>query len=414
MMLLREFLREDGAIFVSIDDTEGHRLRLLMDEVFGAPNFLCSIVWEKSYTANQTAMHISNNHDFIVGYARSIGQYKMGKFGRSPEQVAKFKNPDNDLRGSWKAENLSAGKFYSAGQFKIVGPTGREFFPPPGRYWRCNEEQYQTWLADGRITFGKNGTGRPMLKKYLKEMERGLTPSTWWKHEEFGTNKDASIELKRIFGGEAVFQTPKPVRLLYRLLQITTKPGDLVIDSFAGSGTTGHAVMQLNAEDPDDAPRRFVLCEMEPEIAQGITAERLRRVGAGYADKFGLDGGFRFCTLGSTLFDADGRIRDEVGFAELARHVYFTETGQPLPADAALDTPLLGVANGTAVYLLYNGILKDRSAAGGNALTREVLQSLPPHDGPKVVYGTSRRVSEDTLRRLSITFRQTPYQIRTR
>ena len=252
----------------------------------------------------------------------------------------------------------------------------------------------------------------PRIKRFLSDMD-GVVPRSVFSYSEYGHTQEARTELLQILR-DCPFTTPKPTRLIQRLLQIATHPGDLVLDSFAGSGTTGHAVMQLNAEHPDAPPRRFILCEMEPDIARDINAERLRRVGEGYGDTPALGGGFRFCELGPALFDAEGRIRDEVSFAELARHVFFTETGQPLPEDAPNDTPLLGVANGTAVYLLFNGILRDRSANGGNALTRDVLASLSPHDGPRVVYGTSQRLSPETLRHAGVVFRQTPYQIRVR
>jgi site-specific DNA-methyltransferase (adenine-specific)/adenine-specific DNA-methyltransferase len=241
--------------------------------------------------------------------------------------------------------------------------------------------------------------------------------------------------LKVILDKGAAFETPKPVRLIERIVQLATNPGDLVLDSFAGSGTTGHAVLQLNRQDGGN--RRFILVEMERDIARAITAERLRRVIQGYTwrdqkgnerREEGLGGSFRYCELGPTLFDAAGRIRPEVTYADLAQHVFFIETGQPLPftppslVEPALSLskgkgaggsgPLLGVANGIAVYLLYNGVLRDRSSAGGNVLTNAVLTSLPPHDGPKVVYGTGCRLSPERLRQLGITFRQIPYEIK--
>lgn len=413
LALLREFLRHDGVICVSIDDEESGYLRLLLDEVFGRNNFIANIVWQKRYVSNVTAKYLSDMHDHILVYGRLAANVRVHLVPRTDEQKGDYKNPDNDPRGPWRAQDLSASKPYSAGQFTIIGPNGDRFDPPPNRYWRMNRAQYEAWLADGRITFGKSGKGRPMLKRFLSEAQEGLTPHTWWAHDFAGHNKEATLELKALFGGRAPFDTPKPVRLLRRVLQIFSSPGDVVLDSFAGSGTTGHAVLQLNVENPDTPPRRFILCEMESEIARGTTAERLKRVSEGYGETPGLGGGFRFCELGPTLFGPDGRIRPVVTFEELARHVFFTETGQPLSQGALNGTPLLGVVNGTAVYLLYNGILKDKSPNGGNVLTREVLSTLPPHDGPKVIYGTSRRVSPEALRRASIAFRQIPYEIRT-
>ena len=216
-------------------------------------NFIVNIVWHKSYTSNQTAKFISDNHDHILIYAKNENFLSINKIKRTQEQKEKFSNPDNDPRGPWKAENLSSGKFYSLGQFEIIGPTGLSFYPPKNRYWRCNEEKYKMWLNDGRITFGKKLNGRPMLKKFLKEMNDTLTPNSWWEHSECGSNKEASIDLKKIFSDD-VFATPKPERLIQRILHIATNPGDLVLDSFLGSGTTAAVAHKMG--------RRYIGIEM--------------------------------------------------------------------------------------------------------------------------------------------------------
>ncbi len=394
----------------------GH-LGELADEIFGARNRVAIAAWETAYTANQTAKHISETTDFVYIYALNFDKATVGKFERSEEQLAKFKNPNDDPRGPWKAENLSAGKFYAAGQFEITGANGKKFSPPPGRYWRCNEAQFKTWLVDDRITFGKGGSGRPMLKKYRAEILQGLTPTTWWKHEDFSTAKDASIELKNIFGGDAIFSTPKPTRLLERVLQIATNPGDLVLDSFAGSGTTGHAVLKLNRAVPNQKPRRFILVEMESKIAREVTAERVRRVAEGYKNPKeekieGLGGGFRYCELGEPLFDESGKIRETVSFADLAQHVYFTETGEPLPRERVTKSPFIGECRGVGIYLLFNGILGEKSTQGGNVLTRSVLAKLPKFGGQKVIYCAGCLLGKDRLQAEQILIRQTPYEIK--
>jgi adenine-specific DNA-methyltransferase len=320
--LARNLLRDDGLFFATIDDHEIDNLRKVLNEVFGEENFIANAVWQKAYTSNMTAEFISNTHDHVMIYAKNSDTAALGRFDRTDEQEAKFKNPDNDSRGPWKAENLSAGKFYSAGQFEIAGPTGEKFLPPPGRFWRCNEKQYRSWLEDGRITFGRDNDGRPMLKKFLSEVEQGLTPNTWWEHEVFGTNKEASIELKALFDGEAVFDTPKPVRLLQRICALTDDPEALVLDFFAGSGTTGHAVMQQNATD--GGLRRFVLVQL-PEVikeAKGVlrtiadvTKERLRRAGKKVKEDnpmFAGDLGFRVFKLASSNIRAWEPDRDDL------------------------------------------------------------------------------------------------------
>jgi len=302
--ILQRLLSEDGWLWITIDDNEAHYLKVLCDEVFGRNNFVSDIAWQKAYTSNQTAKHISNTHDHLLLYSKTSAISKFGKLSRSEDQIAKFKNPDKDKRGPWKSENLSAGKFYSAGQFKIVGPTGKEFFPPKNRYWRCNEEQFEQWLADGRITFGLKGDGRPMLKKYLSEMKDELTPNTWWNHEDFGNNKEASIHLKALLSNiEDVFATPKPEKLIEKAISLSTGPNDLVIDSFAGSGTTGAVAHKRG--------RRWIMVELGEHCHTHIIP-RLQKVIDG-EDQGGISkavnwqggGGFRYYRVAPSLLEQD-------------------------------------------------------------------------------------------------------------
>lgn len=410
--LLKRLLADDGSIWITLDDNEAHYMRVIADEIFGRKNFVANIVWQKAYTANQTAQHISNTHDHILVYAKNIDKFVIGKVGRTEDQKAKFKNPDKDPRGPWKSENLSAGKFYSAGQFEIVGPTGLKFKPPANRYWRCNEEQYKKWLADGRITFGLKGTGRPMLKKYINEMDGGLTAMTWWPHELYGSNKEASIHLKSLFSNvENVFSTPKPEKLIKGILDIASKEGDLVLDSFLGSGTTAAVAHKMG--------RRWIGIEVG-EHARTFCVPRLVKVidgkdsgGVTAASDWLGGGGFRFYKLGVPVFDESGHIRKGVRFEHLAAHVWFAETGTAGSSRAATEA-FLGVHNGTGYYLLFNGILGDLSKSGGNVLTRSLLRKLHKFDGPKVIYGEACALPDEQLRELDITFKQTPYDIKAR
>lgn len=413
LVLLRELLAEDGSIWVTIDDNEAHYLRVLMDEVFGRGNFVTNIVWQKAYTSNQTALHISNTHDHVLVYAKHQALLSVGKVSRTEEQKAKFKSPDNDPRGPWKAENLSAGKFYSAGQFPITGPNGDLFLPPKGRFWRCNKEQYEAWLADNRITFGLQGTGRPMLKKYLREMVDGLTPNTWWEHAQFGSNKEASIHLKELAADQAVvFATPKPEKLIQGILELATEPGELVLDSFLGSGTTAAVAHKMGRSyigiEMGDHARTHCI----PRLQKVINGEQ-GGISAAVAWKGG--GGFRFCTLGEPAFDVHGRINSEVTFSTLAAYIWHFETGEP--AYQIFDNAMLGVHNDTAYYLLYNGILNDKLSAGGDVLTHAVLQvfsEIFAHNGPKVIYGEMSRLGASRLAAEGITFKQIPYDVKMR
>ena len=225
-----------------------------------------------------------------------------------------------------------------------------------------------------------------------------------------------TYEIKDIFPDDKrPFDFPKPTELIEELLSFTTSDEDLILDSFAGSGTTGHAVLKLNHADRQD--RRFILVEMKESIARKITAERVRRVAQGYKNAKGesvdgLGGGFRYCEMGGPLFDESGKIRESVSFSNLARHVYFTETGEALPRERVTKSPFIGECRGVGIYLLFNGILGDKSAQGGNVLTRSVLAKLPKFDGQKVIYCAGCLLGKDRLQAERILIRQTPYEIK--
>lgn len=421
LALLRQFLSEDGAIFVCLDDNEVGPLRLLMDEVFGANNFVTTIIWEKR-TTRENRRVFSFSHDYVVCYARNLSLFEKvrGTLPLTAEVKGRYANPDNDPRGTWQSVSMNAqGGHGTASQFyRLTTPGGRELDPPPGRCWSVTETKFKELVADKRIYFGTQGTNAPRVKKFLSETTKGLTPHTLWNGREVGTTDSATKTLFTVFAGDPNFNTtPKPTELIERILQIATIPGELVLDSFAGSGTTGHAVVKMNAANPNQDPRRFIMIELESDVCRNITAERVRRVSEGYTNAkgekvAGLGGGFRFCELGEPLFDETGHIRETVKFGELARHVYFSETREPLPRERVPNTPLLGVCRGLAVYLLFNGILGDKSSNGGNVLTRKTLAKLPPFAGPKVIYCAGCLIGAERLAEEGITVRQTPYEIR--
>jgi site-specific DNA-methyltransferase (adenine-specific)/adenine-specific DNA-methyltransferase len=418
LALLRHFLREDGAIFISIDDNEMGPLRLIMNDIFGTNNFATTFIWEKR-TTRENRRVFSFSHDYVLCYAKNLDAFEKvrGTFPLTDEVKGRYSNLDNDPRGPWQSVSLNAQAGHGTPDqfYTLKTPGGRRLDPPKGRCWTVTQMRLEELIVDNRIWFGESGNNVPRLKKFLSESTKGLTPHTLWRAGEVGTTDTATKSLMDIFGGEAKFDSPKPVPLIERVLRIGTAPGDLVLDSFAGSGTTGHAVLRLNKEDGGN--RRFILVEMDPNICRHVTVDRLRRVCTGYKGQDGgqIDGlasGFRFCILSDPLFDEQGNITSTVRFAHLARHVYFTETGEPLPKNARSTSPLIGVRNGVAVYLLYNGILKDKSPDGGNVLTTNTLSRLPKHDGPKVVYGTACRIGSERLRRENIVFKQLPYKLR--
>jgi site-specific DNA-methyltransferase (adenine-specific)/adenine-specific DNA-methyltransferase len=427
LALLHQMLRDDGSLWMSIDDNEVHHARSLLDEIFGPANFITAVIWQKIFSPKSSARHLSESHDYILVYAKNSIIWERNLLTRTAQHDKRYTNPDNDPRGVWSSSDMSARNYYSQGTYSITAPSGRVISgPPKGMYWRVSKESFEELNKDNRIWWGKTGNNVPRIKRFLSEVQEGVVPQTIWFHQEVGNTQEAKKEIVKIIPDEIeVFITPKPTRLLKRIFHIASNPGDLVLDSFAGSGSTGDAVLQMNNEDSRN--RHSILVEIDKNIAQNITAERLKRVAQGYTYKDqkgnekkeeGLGGGFRYCELGTTLFSADGQIREEVKYSDLAQHVYFIETGQPLPNPPPFPKgkgafgPLLGISNGTAVYLLYNGILKDKKANGGNVLTRAVLQSLPKHEGPKIIYGTGCLLSEEKLRELGITFRQIPYEVK--
>ena len=417
LALLKQFLSDDGSIWIHMDDSEIGLLRVLMDEIFGRDRFVACNVWQKRYS-RENREAIGDVHEYILMYAMNPERFKSvrGMLPMTEKQLQIYKNPNKDPRGRWRSISLTAQGYRPNQMYEIVGPSGRRHRPPEGSCWKVIESEYQRLLAADLLYFGKDGNGVPNRKRYLDEVE-GVVPWTWWPQEEVGHTDEAKKEIQSIFGTQTAFDTPKPTRISERILHIATKPGDLILDSFAGSGTTGHAVLKLNAANPELEPRRSILVEMEPKVAREVTRERVSRLAQGYTSAKGetikgLGGGFRFCELGDPLFDEAGQIRETVKFGELARHVYFSETREPLPRERVPNTPLLGICRGVAVYLLFNGILGDKTSNGGNVLTRKTLAKLSPFHGPKVIYCAGCLIGADRLAEEGITVRQTPYEIR--
>lgn len=419
LALLRQFLRPDGLIFISLDDTETASCRIMMDEIFGNSNCLAIIAWEKRYTRSNNAKLFYSLKDTLLVYRKSEAVSFLRE-ARTEKADSIYKNPDNDSRGPWTSASYvnPATKTERPNLvYPITNPFSGKIVNHPTHAWKFELDEHKRHVSEKLLWWGKSGTAKfPRFKVFPKIEGGGLVPVDVWSHKESGTTDEGGNELKDVFGA-AIFQNPKPTKLLLRVLQLATKPGDLVMDSFAGSGTTGAAVLKLNNTSLPEEHRRFILVEMESKIAQEVTAERVRRVAGGYKNAKGekiegLGGGFRYCELGEPLFDETGKIRESVNFADLARHVYFTETGEPLPRGRVTKSPFIGECRGVGIYLLYNGILGDKTSNGGNVLTRAILAQLPKFDGQKVIYCAGCLLGRDRLQAERIIVRQTPYEIK--
>lgn len=413
LVLLRELLAEDGSIWITIDDNEAHYLKVMCDEIFGRSNFVAAVIWRKNYAPKSSARHFSVDHDYVLIYAKDGDRWKPNPMPRSEKQDNAYKNPDNDTRGLWKTSDLSARNPYSLGIYPVTCPSGRIIEgPPKGRYWSISKEKLLELDADNRIWWGKHGDSIPQLKRFLSDVKQGVVPQTIWPYEDVGHTQDAKKEIVALFR-EDVFGTPKPEKLMKRIVEVATNPGDLVLDSFAGSGTTGAVAHKMG--------RRWIMVELGEHCHTHIIP-RLQKVidgedsgGISKAVNWQGGGGFRFCTLGDMAFDEDGRISESIRFAALAAFIWHFETGEP--STQTFSSPLLGVHNATAYYLLFNGILGDRRPAAGNVLTRAVLQQIKAlfwHAGPKVIYGETSRLGEATLIAEGITFKQIPYDVKVR
>jgi len=408
--ILRELLAEDGSIWITLDDNEAHYFKVIADEIFQRKNFIANVIWRKNYSPKSSARHFSVDHDHLFVYAKNAEKWTPNLVARTAAQDKAYKNPDNDARGVWKSSDLSARNSYSLGIYPVVTPSGREIAgPPPGRYWSISKEKLEALDRDNRIWWGKDGSSAPSLKRFLSDVKQGRVPQTYWHYDEVGHTQDAKKEIVALFGAE-VFGTPKPEKLMQRVLQIASSPDELVLDSFLGSGTTAAVAHKMG--------RRWIGVEMgeharthcHPRLVQVVDGEK-----GGVSSELDWHGGggFRFYKLGVPVFNDEGHIREGIKFEQLAAHVWFAETGSARSTRAPKEA-FLGEHKGVGYYLLFNGILGDVTKSGGNVLTRAVLKKLPKFEGPKVIYGEACALSVEQLRELEIVFKQTPYDIKAR
>ena len=301
LFLLKTLLKDDGSIWISIDDDEQAYLKVLCDEIFGRNNFVCNVVWEKKYSPQNDAKYLSDSHDFILVYAKDKSIWRPNLLPRTEEMNSRYKNPDNDPRGVWTSSDFSAKTYNANTDYEIISPSGKIFRPAESRSWISSKKEFERLVSENRIWFGKNGNNMPRVKKFLSEVQGGSVSKTIWKREEVGDNQDAKKEVK-VFNSEEVFATPKPERLIERILTLATAEGDLVLDCFLGSGTTAAVAQKMK--------RRWIGIE-KSESCFTHCAERLRKVTDG--EQGGISksvnwqggGGFKFYEVAPTLIIKD-------------------------------------------------------------------------------------------------------------
>ena len=399
--LLREFLSDNGAIFISIDDNEQAYLKVICDEIFDRNNFVANFSWRKRVSKSDVPHGISQDYEYILCYAKENFQA-----GRTIER--KYFLTEDFPGKEWRTGPLTTQRTVTERPnsfFTMIDPkTGKEYPASKLRTWSITKDTFQKYYDAHKIIFPGDydflKISKPVMR-YWKEDDMkkagenfGITAVSTHLPPEVGMSQDGTKEITNLFD-EKIFSFPKPSSLIQHLISISTltDKNAIILDAFAGSGTTAHAVLNLNAQDGGN--RKFILIESQ-DYCQTITAERVKKIG----------GSFNFYRLGENVFDSAGKINSAVTFDQLANFVWFSET--KIPYLEQTRSPLLGIHNGVAIYLLYNGILKDKTLTGGNVLTKKILSILPQYDGEKIIFGSACRLDENFLHENKITFRQIP------
>lgn len=314
LKLAKDLLSDDGVIFVSIDDHEQENIKKLCDEIFGGSNFIAQVIWERAYAPVNLKKHFSESHDYIICYAKNIETAICNGLPKTSEALDRYKNPDNDPRGVWKAADATVGPAIPDKVYPFTLPSGRIVEPSSGRCWLYSKEKFQELIKDNRVWFGPDGNSAPSIKKFASEVKSTMTPMTIWKYTEVGHSQDAAKKLMQLFDGKSYFDYPKSVELIKRCIQLYSDKDSIILDFFSGSATTAHAVMQLNAED--GGHRKFIMVQLPEETAEKSEAykagykniceigkERIRRAAKKIHEdnqEAVFDGGFRVLKLDST------------------------------------------------------------------------------------------------------------------
>lgn len=387
LLIARDLLKDDGVIFMSIDDNEVHNLRKIADEIFGESNFVAQIIWERAYSPVNLKKYFSESHDYIICFAKNLDSIDSMTLSRTDAANERYQNLDNDPRGVWKSSDFSVGPAVQENIYEIITPSGRSVFPPNGRSWRVSRKKYEEMLLENKVWFGENGENVPSQKRFLSDVKDGITPMTLWKYAEVGHSQDATKRLKELFDDKMYFDYPKPVGLIQRCLDLSTKDEDIILDFFAGSATTAHAVMQLNAEDVGN--RKFIMVQLAEETdtdseafkagyktISEIGMERIRRAGKKIleenADKLAeretpLDIGFRVYKTDTTNMKDVYYHPSAIDQKDLFNHVsHIKEDRTPedlltqviLDLGLTLDLPIeIKKIKGNDVYFVSNNAL---------------------------------------------------------
>ena len=467
LKLLKELLKNEGIIFISIDDAEVGHLRVICDEIFGKENFVSNFIWEKR-TNRENRKVISQRHDHILCYIKN-GNKKdiIRQLPMDEKALSNYKNPDNDPDGLWKSDpaTAQAGHGTKSQFYTLIAPNGKKHELPSGRCWLFTQDEFQKKIDANKIWFGKDGNGVPRVKTYLYAKDRGLTPESIFFAKDASTNEGAKNDLKDIFEGKSHFETPKPVELIRHMMKFCTQPNDIILDSFAGSGTTAHAVIEQNKADGGN--RKFILIETL-DYAKDITAERVKRVIEGYAfkgkdkttlfekklttaqilkpstmekisqevekiietekehyDKIektfkestlkvegikdiksfkdGLGGGFKYCELSEDIFDEFGELNSNLTFEDIAKHIYFVEFKKPIDK-STVETPYVGTHQKKHIYFFENRFKVTDM--------QKLLKNHESEYNQIIVYTRKTTISEDRLKENKIVVRYIPYDIK--
>ncbi|MFH1365923.1 MAG: site-specific DNA-methyltransferase [Patescibacteria group bacterium] len=413
LKLLQELLSNDGVIFASIDENEVHHLRQLMDEIFIESNFITNFIWNHR-KSSQNDIDFSLSHNNTLCYAKNRENFK---FNSLEIDEAKFSNPDNDPRGPWVADPFDAPNIRPNLTYPIINPnTSVKYLPPPGRCWRTTREKFLEALKDNRIIWGKSGKSKPQMKRFQSDAElKGTNPFTIW--DDVGTATEGTQELMEIFGGVKVFDTPKPVSFINKILKLSTNKDSIILDSFAGSGTTAQAVIEMNN---DGGSRKFILIQLPETLtakaqakAAGydyvheITRDRVKKV----IKRDGLDVGFTYYKLGPSI-DADSILAGKLPtYEDFAKYVFYLATGKNHPDEKKIKEKdyFVGKLNNESIYLLYK---KDINILKNLSITLDWAEQInKKNSGKKIVYAPACFLDDEYLERFNIQFVSIPYNL---